>query len=90
MPAGVKFYTLISHDVFVAANSVHPCFCAADYCEADWNAAFVHSFDRYERQQQHAEQRSSYWQAHRPGGQEDPFQTFQEMFKDPFSWFERM
>jgi hypothetical protein len=50
----------------------------------------VHSFDRYERQQQHAEQRSSYWQAHRPGGQEDPFQTFQEMFKDPFSWFERM
>jgi hypothetical protein len=50
----------------------------------------VHSFDRYERQQQQSEQRSSYWQAHSPGGQADPFQTFQEMFKDPFSWFERM
>jgi hypothetical protein len=62
----------------------------ADYCEADWNAAFVHSFDRYERQQQHAEQRSSYWQAHSPWGQGDPFTTFQDMFRDPFSWFERM
>ncbi|WIA22921.1 hypothetical protein OEZ85_001294 [Tetradesmus obliquus] len=61
-----------------------------DYCEADWNAAFVHSFDRYEAQQQHAEQRSSYWQAHKPWGGADPFADFQDMWKDPFSWFERM
>ncbi|KAF6253314.1 hypothetical protein COO60DRAFT_429271 [Scenedesmus sp. NREL 46B-D3] len=61
-----------------------------DHHEADWEAAFVHSFDRYERQQQYAEQRSSYRQAHSARAQADPFEAFQDIFKDPFSWFERV
>lgn len=61
----------------------------SDYCEVDWNASFVRAFAEHEQRHQRQEQRESSGQAHKPGGDTDPFENWQEFMQDPFRWFER-
>lgn len=63
--------------------------CNADYCDVDWNASFVRAFADHEQRHHRQEQRESFRQAHKPGGDTDPFENFQEFMQDPFKWFER-
>lgn len=55
--------------------------------EAEWDADFVHAYSRYESTRQQQDEQRSYSQGWDGAGFDR--QSFEEMFRDPFSWFEQ-